>query len=119
MSEERGHGGARPGAGRPPGSTNKRSLALAEALIAEGRCPIQALARLAERAEAEGDLTTAIAAWRAVAPYMHARPKPVESDPDGVVQLAQALKAAAADDPLRMDFFQHVERLVREMDRAA
>jgi len=119
MSLDNGHGGARPGAGRPPGSVNKRSAALAEALISEGRCPIRALARLAERAEAEGDLTTAIAAWRTVAPYVHARPKPVESEPDGVIELARALNETAGVSAHQLEFADLLEQFVRNREKEA
>ena len=66
MAEQNGHGGKREGAGRPKGSRMRRSDELAERLISEGRCPVEALVRLAERAEAEGDLTQAIGAWKSV-----------------------------------------------------
>jgi len=49
---------------------NKRSTALADDLLAEGLCPVRALIRLAERAEENDDLPTAITAWKAVVPYM-------------------------------------------------
>ena len=119
MSEDTGHGGARSGAGRPSGSMNKRSTALADDLLAEGLCPVRALIRLAERAEENDDLPTAITAWKAVVPYIHARPKPVESDPDGVIDLAQALKGAAGLNDTQMNFADQVERYIEWRDRAA
>lgn len=118
MSLDNGHGGARSGAGRPPGSVNKRSAALAEDLISEGLCPIRALARLAVRAEADGDLSTATAAWRAVAPYVYARPKPVETDPDGVIELARALKETAGVSTHQLQFADLVEQFVRDREKA-
>jgi hypothetical protein len=84
-------GGARPGAGRPKGSRNRRSLALGDQLRDRGQCPAAALARIAEQAEAAGNLTLAIDAWKALLPYVHAKPKPVEIDPEAVVELARAI----------------------------
>ena len=52
--------------------------ALSEGLIEDGKCPVLALVRLAEQAEAEGRITVAIDAWKAVLPYVHARPKSIE-----------------------------------------
>ena len=43
----KGHGGKREGSGRPKGSRMRRSEALAEELIVAGRCPAEALVRLA------------------------------------------------------------------------
>ena len=121
MSRSNGHGGARAGAGRPPGSRNKRSVALADALIDEGFCPLHALARLAERAEAEGDLATAIAAQRSLAQYVYPRPKPIEVDPEGVVELASALKEATSTTAGNENFFDLVDRMVqqRELEQEA
>jgi hypothetical protein len=116
MNTSNGHGGARQGAGRPPGSRNKRSVALADELVSEGRCPVRALARLAERAEAEGDLASAIAAQRIVAQYVHPRPKPVEHDPDGAVELARALKAATTPENATETFVDMVERALRDIE---
>ena len=78
-------GGPRPGAGRPPGARNKRTREMAERLDRLGLDPIAALARLAQAAEAEGDLDLAERAWRGLLPY--AGPKPLRQslpgpDPD-------------------------------------
>ena len=94
MSVQSKIGGSRPGSGRPKGSQNRRTLALAEKLLADGKCPAQALVRIAERAEVEGETALAIDAWKAVRPYVHAKPKPVEFDPQQVVRLAGEIAAA-------------------------
>lgn len=75
----------------------RRSDALAEELISSGKCPVRSLVRLAERAEAEGDLNQAIGAWKSVLPYIHPKPKSVEFDPQLVVELARDIAAARAE----------------------
>jgi hypothetical protein len=67
-------GGRRPGAGRPPGSRNRRTRERTERLDRLGLDPITALARLAQHAEAEGDLVLAEKCWRGLMPF--AGPKP-------------------------------------------
>jgi hypothetical protein len=67
-------GGARPGAGRPAGSRNKRTREMTERLDRLGLDPIAALARLAQHAEAEGDLTLAERCWSGLLPYAGPRP---------------------------------------------
>jgi len=69
-----GWGGKRPGSGRPAGSRNKRTREMVERLDRLGLDPISALARVAERAEAAGDLDLAERCWRGLMPY--AGPKP-------------------------------------------
>jgi galactose-1-phosphate uridylyltransferase len=78
MQEQKQHDGAQPGSGRPAGSSNLGTKALSEGLIEDGKCPVAALVRLAEQAEAEGRITVAIDAWKAVLPYVHARPRNIE-----------------------------------------
>ena len=57
-------GGPRPGSGRPRGSRNRRTVEMTERLDRLRLDPIAALARLAQHAEAEGDLTLAERCWR-------------------------------------------------------
>jgi hypothetical protein len=116
VSSSNGHGRARAGAGRPPGSRNKRSVGPPDELIAEGRCPVRALARLAERAEAEGDQATAIAAQRVVAQFVHPRPKPIEFDPEGAAELARALKDAATTETGNESFMDLADWMVRQRE---
>jgi hypothetical protein len=78
MQEKKQHGGARPGSGRPAGSSNSSTKAVSEGLIEDGKCPVLALVRLAEQAEEEGRTTVAMNAWKAVLPYVHARPRSIE-----------------------------------------
>lgn len=85
------HGGARPGAGRPKGALNRRTRDLAERLVDAGRCPVEALVRIAEDAEKSGNAGLALDAWKAVLPYVHARPKPYESEPDARIALEREL----------------------------
>jgi len=67
-------GGRRPGAGRPAGARNKRTREMIERLDRLGLDPIAALARLAQHAEAEGNLDLAERAWRGLLPYTWPRP---------------------------------------------
>src|SRR3954449_8195758 len=67
-------GGPRPGSGRPRGSRNRRTVEMTERLDRLGLDPIAALARLAQHAEAEGNLDLAERAWRGLLPYAAPRP---------------------------------------------
>ncbi len=91
----------------------RRSDALAEELVAAGKCPIQALVRLAEQAEADGELGHAIGAWKSILPYVHPKPKAVEVAPGQVVELARDLAAIRADasrDDVNLDHFALLKR---------
>src|SRR4051794_41928173 len=70
-------GGPRPGSGRPRGSRNRRTVEMTERLDRLGLDPIAALARLAQHAEAEGDLTLAEKCWRGLLPYAGPTPTPL------------------------------------------
>jgi hypothetical protein len=70
-------GGPRPGAGRPPGSRNRRTREMTERLDRMGLDPISALVRVAQCAEAEGHLDIAERAWRGLLPYVGSRPAPL------------------------------------------
>lgn len=94
MAEGATHGGKRKGAGRPKGSLTRRSEVLAEALLSNGHCPVEALIRLAQEAEAQGDLGQAIGAWKSIIPYVYPKPKAVEVDPETVIELAKAIAEA-------------------------
>jgi hypothetical protein len=67
-------GGPRPGSGRPKGSRNRRTREMTERLDRLGRDPIAALARLAQHAEAEGNLALAERCWSGLLPYAAPRP---------------------------------------------
>lgn len=88
------HGGKRAGAGRPKGSRMRRSDALADKLLAADKCPAEALVRLAEKAEADGDTLTAISAWKGVLPFVYAKPKAIEIEPEAVIALAKEVAVA-------------------------
>jgi hypothetical protein len=94
MVEQNTHGGKRQGAGRPKGSRMRRSEELADRLLVDGKCPVDALVRLAEQAESEGDLGQAIGAWKSVLPYIYPKPKAVEIAPEVIVSLTQSIAAA-------------------------
>jgi len=74
----------------------RRSDALVDKLLSANKCPVDALTRLAEKAEADGDISTAIGAWKAVLPYVYAKPKAIEIDPEAVIELARELATARA-----------------------
>ena len=97
MADRGSHGGKRAGAGRPKGSRSRRSEALADKLLGEGKCPVDALVRLAEAAEKDGDRKQAIDAWKSILPYVHAKPKAVDIDPNSVIELARAVAEVRAD----------------------
>lgn len=77
-------------------STNKnrrwRSTGLADLLDTAGVNPAEALVRRAAEAEARGDLPLAVSTWKALLPYRFPKTKPIESDPDGVIELARRMK---------------------------
>lgn len=94
MAGEKQHGGKREGAGRPPGSLNKRSVeAIAE--VAERFPDWSPLLHMAQVAN-DPDLPPEIRldAAKAAAPYVHAKAKPVELDPGAYVALQQAVMQA-------------------------
>jgi hypothetical protein len=68
--------------GRKTGTPNKRTVALtsalAERLEAMDFCPVEALIRVGQSAEASGELDLARAAFADVAPFIYPRKKAVE-----------------------------------------
>ncbi len=73
-------GGKRPGAGRPKGSTSRRSTTDAKILasVAAGDTPLDVGLRIMRKAEAEGDLKLALQAMKACAPFIHQRFSPTD-----------------------------------------
>lgn len=118
MSNEKNIGGFRPGSGRPKGAQNRRTLALADRLLTEGRCPAEALVRIAEKAEAKGETALAIDAWKAVLPYVHAKPKPVEFDPGQVVLMTREIAEArlAPKPEVETAYGQRLARAIANME---
>lgn len=115
-------GGARDGAGRPKGKPTLRRAAEAIAAVAEahpGWSPVLHFAAVAN----DKDLPVEIRldAAKAAAPYLHARPKSVELDPEALVELESQLVRARLDAVAQAS--QVVpgigERLQRAMQRAA
>jgi hypothetical protein len=73
-------GGARPGAGRKPGSLNKKTAerkAAVERALA-GTTPLDVMMSAMRRAAKEGDLSLALEAAKAAAPYVHPRLAAIE-----------------------------------------
>ncbi len=86
-------GGKRPGAGRPPGSRNKRTDALLAAVEATGITPLDYLLGVMRNKRA-GAIARLDAA-KAAAPYVHARLASVEVKGDGEHPLEHVVKADA------------------------
>ena len=84
-------GGARPGAGRPAGSLNKRSVAAIEKVAEQfpDWSPLQHFATVAN--DETLDPSIRLDAAKAAAPFIHPRPKPVELDPAALVDLERQL----------------------------
>jgi len=71
-----GRGGARPGAGRPPGSTNQRSAEIARQASETGITPIEVMLSAMRQLWEEGTSTSIREAARIAkdaAPYVHPR----------------------------------------------
>ena len=64
-------GGKRPGAGRPPGARNKRTIEQVEAIAATGMTPLEYLTSVYQ--DTAADPAKRIDAAKAAAPYVHAR----------------------------------------------
>jgi hypothetical protein len=86
MSENT-HGGKRPGAGRPKGSINRRSLSAIEEVASRfrGWSPLMHLAMVAN--DESLDASIRLDAAKAALPYFHAKLKQTVFDPDEVVEL--------------------------------
>ncbi len=94
-TDEAQHGGTRPGAGRPPGSVNRRTSALRDAIEAEGIDPAVALVRIGKAAEAREEYGLAADCYGKVLPYLHARPRTLaDAFPDEALEFHKALLAA-------------------------
>jgi len=72
------HGGARPGAGRKPGSTNRISREAYERAKESGELPLDYLLRIMR--EESADEARRIDCAKAAAPYIHPRRAPVDGD---------------------------------------
>lgn len=120
-TEEKAWGGAREGAGRPKGRPSLKRAAQAVLEVEEkfpGWSPVLHLAAVAN--DETLDVMIRLDAAKAAAPYLHSRPKPVELDPDGLVELERRLlfaKVEAAAEALESPGL--AERLRRAKERAS
>jgi len=71
-----GHGGARPGSGRKPGSPNKATQEQRDAVAASGLTPLDYMLKVMR--DAGADEAKRLDAAKAAAPYCHARLSAVE-----------------------------------------
>jgi hypothetical protein len=113
VKQAKQRGGRREGAGRPKGSRMRRSDELADRMKAAGKCPVDALVRLAEHAEQEGEFGQAIGAWKSILPYIYPKPKAVEFEPLQVVELAREIAAARVSAAVPEENLNYGERLRR------
>lgn len=70
------HGGARPGAGRPKGALNRKTLETVQAIEDSGLTPLQYLTSVYQ--DEDEDKQRRIDAAKAAAPYAHAKLNSVE-----------------------------------------
>lgn len=70
-------GGSRPGAGRKPGSANKRTREIADKAAEEGITPLEFMLNVMRDANAADDVR--FDAAKAAAPYMHPRLSNIEA----------------------------------------
>ena len=66
-------GGARPGAGRKPGSANKRTRQIAEQAVLQGTTPLEVMLAAMEAARLVGNAKEAAYYAQMAAPYVHPR----------------------------------------------
>lgn len=71
-------GGSRPGAGRKPGSANKRTREIADQAAADGVTPLEYMLKIMRDEEAADDVR--FDAAKAAAPYMHPRLSNIEAN---------------------------------------
>lgn len=86
-----GHGGSRPGAGRPRGSRNRRTMDEIDRVyeMFPDWSPLMHFARVANDPNITEEMR--LDAAKAAAPYMHAKAKPMEMFPDELVVLTKKL----------------------------
>ena len=95
-------GGARKGAGRPPGAAGKRTKltrAIAEKAIAEGITPLEVMLKTMRKLWDEKKMLEACAIAKECAPYLH--PKLCSVSADVNVDVSGLLQLVAASDALR------------------
>ena len=97
-ADEKTWGGVREGAGRPKGRPSLKRAAQAIAELEEkfpGWSPVVHFAAVAN--DQTLDPVIRLDAAKAAAPYLHARPKPVEMEPDALVELETRLLQAKVE----------------------
>jgi hypothetical protein len=88
-------GGARPGSGRKPGATTKKTRALAAEAAATGLAPITVILYWMNDAHQRGDMEAALDAATRAAPFIHPRLSAVALDLTDLTD--EQLRAAAAE----------------------
>lgn len=89
------HGGKRAGAGRKPGSRNRKSLEAMRRLRGTDADPITALLRIATKAEKASDDALAFQCYKELASYCYPKLKAIEhSGSDGGALTIQVVKLA-------------------------
>jgi hypothetical protein len=88
--EKSTHGGARPGAGRKPGSLTAKTRAIAEKCAEQGATPLEVMVEAYLKLKEEGNIVEAAKIAKDAAPYMHPRLSNIElsGDADSPVQLS-------------------------------
>jgi len=76
------HGGARPGAGRKPGSLTAKTRAIAEKCAEMGSTPLEVMVEAYLKLKEEGNLLEAAKIAKDAAPYMHPRLSNIELSGD-------------------------------------
>lgn len=84
MSNLAGHGGARVGAGRKPGSITTKTREITEAALAAGITPLEVMLQSMREFHDKGEFLSACSVAKDAAPYVHPRLAAMEhSGPDG------------------------------------
>jgi hypothetical protein len=114
-------GGVRPSAGYPAGSLNQREVVAIERVAQQfpGWSPLLHFATIAN--DETLDPSIRLDAAKAAAPFYHPRPKPVERDPEALVdlegKLAQVRNAAKGQSQNNLDgLAERLERASRRCD---
>lgn len=87
------HGGARPGAGRPKGAQNKRTIEQVEAVKATGMTPLEYLTSVYQ--DESADEAKRIDAAKAAAPYIHPKLTNIEAKIDASLSYEERLRRLA------------------------
>lgn len=92
MTEKKKVGGARPGAGRPKGATNKRTRETQAAVAASGMTPLEFMLKTMRDSKKPYDVR--LDAAKAAAPYVHAKLQSVEvsGKGGGAIEITQVTR---------------------------